>query len=665
MIFQITRTEIGAFRADFRRFVNGQPLYAHHEANCGDTLELILNIPRRMGATSVEAVFYSEDGHEKFCIPFAWKSFSGTEDEYYASFHVSDALVGLHFYSFKVESAYGTLLGGRTYENGDVCFLRGESENLKRFQLTVTNFQDSAPSWIYGTVIYHVFVDRFCRCGETPVRDDAILNLDWENGIPQYPEYPGAPLQNNMFFGGNLAGIEKKLDYFSSLGVGCLYLSPIFEAYSNHKYDTGDYMKIDPMFGGEEAFLSLLKAARARGIRIVLDGVFNHTGDDSLYFNRRGRYSSLGAYQSKDSPYYSWYRFQDFPEKYTCWWNIPILPRIHPEEPSCREYFVGENGVIAHYAKLGIGGFRLDVADELSDSFIADIRKALRQNTDDPILFGEVWEDASNKIAYGQRKKYYCGDELDGVMNYPLRTGFIEFLRYRNPSPLRYALLEVLPNAPRRIANAQMNLLGTHDTERILTALSARLRENRSNDELAVSKMTEDEYARGIALLKMAYTALATLPGSPTVFYGDEVGMQGYGDPFNRLPFPWHDINRELLEHYQAIGTLRKENEVYREGNFALLRLDEKFFAFIRFDSKTCLLTCLNLDDDSFVLPMTKKDKILFSQNAKKSEEGLRIPIGETAIVSLLHDEIHSLDGKNGFSLPSYIKRDSLFQSNH
>ena len=651
MIFQINQTEIGAFRADFRRFINGRPLYAHHAINRTDSLEMVVNLPRRMGAVSLKVVFYDADGREEFSLPMSWVSFSQGEDEYRAVFTADQESLGLHFYAFVLEGAYGTLFGGRAHEGGDIAFYTGESENLSRFQLTVTDFCDDAPSWIYGSVIYHVFVDRFRRCGDVPVRDDAILNDDWEEGIPQYPEYPGAPLANNMFFGGNLAGIEEKLDYFLSLGVNCLYLSPIFEAYSNHKYDTGDYMKIDPMFGGEEAFRSLVEAAHSKGIRIVLDGVFNHTGDDSVYFNRRGRYPSVG-----------WYRFQDFPKKYTCWWNIPILPRIHPEEPSCREYFVGENGVIAHYAKLGIGGFRLDVADELSDSFIADIRSALRANANSPILYGEVWEDASNKIAYGQRKSYYSGKELDGVMNYPLRTGLIELLRYRNPHSLRYALTEVLPNAPKRIADAQMNLLGTHDTERILTALAARLRGNRSNDELAVAKMTEEEYARGVALLKMAYTALATLPGVPTVFYGDEVGMQGYGDPFNRLPFPWHRIDRELLAHYQEIGKLRKKHEVYREGDFALLRLDENAFVFMRFDSTSCLLTCLNLGDESFTVSVSS-EAVLFSQNAKNSSSGIQIPIGGYAILSLSHADLASLDGKNGISLPSFIKRDSLFDS--
>lgn len=662
MIFQINQTEIGALRADFRRFVNGQPLYAHHSVNRGDTIEFVLNVPRRLASSKVEIVFFAEDGCEKLHLPMLWHGFDLAEDEYRASLTVENDLLGLYFYSFTVESAYGTLFGGRAKQGGDISFHTGSSEHFVRFQLTVTDFDDPAPSWIYGSVIYHVFVDRFRRCGDTPVRENAILNNDWENGIPQYPEYPGGPLENNMFFGGNLAGIEEKLDYFASLGVKCLYLSPIFEAYSNHKYDTGDYMKIDAMFGGEEAFLSLLKEADKKGIRIVLDGVFNHTGDDSVYFNRYGRYSSLGAYQSKKSPYYSWYRFQDFPEKYTSWWNIPILPRIHPEEPSCNKYFVGKKGVIAHYAKLGIGGFRLDVADELSDSFIADIRKSLRANANAPILYGEVWEDASNKIAYGQRKRYYSGHELDGVMNYPLRTGLIEFLRYKHPEPLRYALTEVLPNAPKRIADAQMNLLGTHDTERILTALAARLRGNRTNDEIAIAKMTDEEYSHGVTLLKMAYTALATLPGIPTIFYGDEVGMQGYGDPFNRLPFPWHNIDNDLLAHYQTIGRLRQENTLYREGNFALLRLDEEVLVFLRFDFSCCLLTCLNLGEEKFLLPVTQKATLLFSQNAVQKENGVYVPACESIVLSLPHQEVKVLHEKNGISLPSFLKRDPLFQ---
>lgn len=664
MNFHRNHAEIGTLRADFRRFVNGKPCYAHNAISSGDALSFSLNIPRRLGVSAIEAIFIYENQREAFRLTLNWQGFSDAEDEYTGilSEQTTHDLHGLYFYYFEAETAFGKLIGGRARENGDISFHFGMSDSVARFQLTVSDFVGEPPAWIYGSTIYHVFVDRFCRHGETCVRENAILNPDWENGIPQYPDYPGAPLKNNMFFGGNLAGIEEKLDYFVSLGVGCLYLSPIFEAYSNHKYDTGNYMKVDEMFGGDEAFQSLLLAASKKGIRIVLDGVFNHTGDDSVYFNRYGHYDSVGAYQSEASPYYSWYRFTDFPDKYICWWNIPILPRIHPEDASCREFFVGKDGVIAHYARMGIGGFRLDVADELGDSFIAEIRSAMRAHQHDAILYGEVWEDASNKIAYGVRKQYYCGKELDGVMNYPVRVGLIDFLRNHDASALRYALTEVLPNAPKRIADAQMNLLGTHDTERILTALAGRLRGNRSNEELAHARMNEDEYQKGVALLRLAYTALATLPGVPTIFYGDEVGMQGYQDPFNRLPFPWHCMDDSILSYYRQLGRLRQEMPIYKEGEFALLCLDEYRLVFVRFDESICVLTALNTAKEEYALPIDEDTRIFVSQNCHTSKGHMILDSDGAAVFTLSHASLGRLDGKNGITLPSFLRRDRMFQ---
>jgi glycosidase len=459
-----------------------------------------------------------------------------------------------------------------------------------------------------------------------------ILNTDWENGLPQYPLYPGAPLENNMFFGGNLDGVTKKLDYIASLGVNCIYLNPIFEAHSNHKYDTGNYLKIDDMFGGEEAFLRLLAEAKKRNIRIVLDGVFNHTGDDSIYFNRRGRYPTLGAYQSKDSPYYSWYDFKKFPDEYTCWWNIGILPRINTEVPSCREYFLGEDGVVAHYAKLGIGGFRLDVVDELPDSFVDGLKARLCETDQENILWGEVWEDASNKIAYGKRRRYFQGKQLDGAMNYQLRKGIIEYLRNRTTGALHYALCEVMPNAPKRVQDAQMNLFGTHDTLRILTALAGQEVGDRSNDEIALAKMSEQERALGIRRLKAAYLILATLPGVPHIYYGDEVGMEGYSDPFNRMPYPWSHPDEDLREFYRTVGAIRTKNEIYREGQFRLLRLDENLLLFTRESEQEIFLTAINPSETERTLTFSEAGNVLFGQTCGKG--GILLPAVSGAIVS-------------------------------
>lgn len=510
---------------------------------------------------------------------------------------------GLYFLRFEIETLYGKCVAIK--ERDGVRFHWLTDAAAFDFQLLISDFLYEKPSWIYGGVIYHVFVDRFFRGAETPPSDGGYLNSDWENGIPEYPPYPGAPLKNNMFFGGNLDGVRLKLPYIASFGVNCIYLSPVFRAASNHKYDTGDYMTVDEAFGGDAGLLRLVAEAEDYGIRVILDGVFNHTGDDSLYFNRYGNYDSIGAYQSKSSPYFSWYDFQNFPDQYTSWWGIKILPRINPDNPECRAYFTGDGGVIEKWMKAGIGGFRLDVADELSDDFIASIKARIAKIRPDAILYGEVWEDASCKVAYERRRAYYHGNALDGVMNYPVRNGIIRYLRYGEIEPLRYALTDVLQNAPKRIRDAQMNLLGTHDTERILTALSGEERGDMANETLACKQMTAEERAHGIALLSLAYLVLATIPGVPAIFYGDEVGMEGYGDPFNRRPFPWHRTEEKLLSVYREIGALRRRNAVYREGEFRLLHLSADLLAFVRESGSDAYVTLVSRETKScsFTLP--------------------------------------------------------------
>lgn len=557
-------------------------------------------LPRYAGAVSVFLEFYDESS--KKILKTAYLNWKSTEEQYdvYEINCISELLgVGLYFYKVVADTVYGRLFGHKA--GREIRFYRNAYKSAD-IQFSLSEFLYPAPEERYGGVIYHVFVDRFRKGKTLACRSDAVIIPDWDNGIPEYPEYPGAHLQNNTFFGGTLFGVIEKLDYIASLGVNTIYLSPIFEAYSNHKYDTGNYMKVDEMFGGDEALELLIDEAGRRGIGIILDGVFNHTGADSIYFNRYGRYSEPGAYQTKDSRYYSWYHFDNFPNKYTSWWGIEILPRINPDNPECGEYFVGDGGVISKYAKMGVVGFRLDVADELSDTFISKIKKALEREKCGSVLYGEVWEDASNKIAYSTRKKYYLGSELDGVMNYPLRTGIIEFLLRRGTGELEYALTEVMENAPKRIRDLQMNLIGTHDTERIITVLGGESGDGYTNDVLAKKKMTPQEYEKGRARLKLAYTILATLPGIPAIFYGDEAGLEGYHDPFNRRPFPWGREDMELTLHYSRLGAIRRENPVYRKGEFSLVRLDSLCLIFERREGDYKYVTVVNNSDGELSL---------------------------------------------------------------
>ena len=376
-----------------------------------------------------------------------------------------------------------------------------------------------------------------------------------------------------------------------SLSVNCLYLSPIFKAYSNHKYDTGNYLEIDEMFGGKEAFDALLKECKKRGIKVILDGVFNHTGDDSIYFNRYGKYPSLGAYQSEKSPYAEWYHFLRFPSKYECWWGIDILPRLNHTSRDCRDYFVGDGGVCEKYIKCGTGGWRLDVADELSDQFLDSFRSVVKKANKDALIIGEVWENAAEKVAYGTRRRYLRGKQLDSVMNYPTKNAIIDFIKSGNCNMLYNTVTELYSSYPRAVSDCLMNLLGTHDTERILTVLAGRSAEGHSNAELSTMRMDQSERAYGISMLKMASAIQYTLYGFPSVFYGDEAGIEGYRDPFCRMPFPWGKECNELTEHYKALGKIRKEHSVFAGGDFKVVTHNEGLFAFVRENENERIIT--------------------------------------------------------------------------
>ena len=608
--------------------------------NINDSAEIRVILPSFVGSCAIVLEIFKDDYSPFNVIEMSYQGhFNYSYDVFSAK--LTDIGVGIWYFRLNIKSPLFNLYG---YQNDcGVYISKEEYGNL--FQFSIINPSENSTETYEGGIIYHVFVDRFFKYGKVSCRDDAILRDDWDDGIPDYPEYPGAFLKNNTFFGGTLYGIIKKLDYLKSLGVSMIYLSPIFEAYSNHKYDTGDYMKVDSMFGGEAALKKLIAEAKKRNIGIILDGVFNHTGADSVYFNKFGRYKSTGAYQSMDSEYFDWYEFQNYPDKYTCWWDIEILPRINPDKTACGDFIAGKNGVIEKYMKLGVSGFRLDVADELSDDFLKRIKSKLRELNSESILYGEVWEDASNKIAYGKRKKYFLGNELDGVMNYPLRSGIISYLRDKDISPLKYALCDVMVNSPIHVRNVMMNLLGTHDTERIITALAGKPRQGKTNAELARTKLSPEELVKGAALVKQAYLILATLPGIPTIYYGDEVGLEGYSDPFNRRPFPWKNMNQELLCFYKLIGNIRKENKVYKNGDFVLNYLDNDLLVFTRSLEDDSIITAVNNSSKDIVLTLDKPGLNLI--NALRAQS-FKIMSGESVLIKTKSNNSFYIDKKPG-----------------
>lgn len=556
-----------------------------------------LRIPRSRGISEVFMHLSADGLNSQFYdkIALKWVKIDGSDDVYEVEIDLSLIGVGLYYYTYEFCDFEKSEFYGKRALNGEIFLLENRYDGA--IQLTVYKEEGKHPNWMKGGTMYHIFVDRFAKSGKFPKKESAIINDDWYNGIPQFPEYPGADVENNMFFGGDLLGIIGKLDYIKSLGVNCIYLSPIFDAYSNHKYDTSDYMKIDSMFGDEKTLDDLIFEAKSREIEIIFDGVFNHTGADSVYFNKFGNYDSLGAYQSKESPYYEWYNFEDYPNKYECWWDVQILPRVKSDTPSYKKFILGDGGVIEKWMKKGIGGFRLDVADELSDDFLKTLNSKLKGINPNGIIYGEIWEDASNKIAYETRKKYFLGNELDSVMNYPLREAIIDYVKNGNTAGLLDTFTMLYSHYPKESIDSLMNVLGTHDTDRILTVLGGENSDGYTNEQLSTKKMTDSEFKVAINRLKMAYAINATVPGIPCIFYGDEVGMQGYRDPFNRLPFPWGRENSELLGFYRKIGEIRAKEPLYKDGLFRVVRLDSSMFAFARYDQKSCIVTVVNRGD--------------------------------------------------------------------
>ena len=497
---------------------------------------------------------------------------------------------GLYFYWFR--------LGGRRAALGEDRNA-GFSDSASAYQILVYRECFATPAWFKGGIMYQIFPDRFFKSGEILVEKGKWLHRDWHE-TPEFRTNEKGKILNNDFFGGNFRGILKKLDYLQSLHVTVIYLNPIFRAFSNHRYDTGDYMQLDPMLGSEEDFAALVSECGKRGIRLILDGVFNHTGDDSRYFNKYGTYDEIGAYQSKDSKYYSWYNFRHFPDKYDSWWGIDVLPAVNENCPSYIDFITGENGVLRRWMKYPLGGFRLDVADELPDEFIAKIRSAVKSANGDAVVIGEVWEDASNKIAYSTRRKYFQGEELDSVMNYPLKDAIINFVVSGNTSLLRRTVGMLLDHYPKCVLDSLMNILGTHDTVRVLTALGGVCAYNK--EEMAVLKLSAEQRAVATERLKIAAILLYTFFGVPCIYYGDEIGMEGYSDPFCRKPFAWDLIDEDILSHYRWLGELRSRYTVFRDGDYRELYHDDNCIVFERRKGKEAVITVANLGNNKYTL---------------------------------------------------------------
>lgn len=526
---------------------------------------------------------------------------------------------GLYWYDFRYTSDYGEYFvikekGSR----GVVCAEEGEW-----WQQTVYSADYKTPDWLKGGIIYQIFPDRFFSSGKRHenVPEDRFLCSNWSRQ-PEYRQQGEKCSLGNDYYGGDLAGITQKLPYIASLGVSCIYLNPIFEAHSNHRYNTADYMKIDPMLGDENDLKELCQKASEYGISIVLDGVFSHTGDDSVYFNRAGRYQNAGAYNSENSPYSEWFKFDNFPNKYKAWWGIETLPETEEENPSFVEFIMGENGVLRHWLRHGIRGWRLDVADELPDSFLDGLRAAVKEENDDAYILGEVWEDATNKISYGTRRRFLRGAQLDSVMNYPFAGAIINFVRGEDAENLNEVVCSILENYPKCAVNLLMNHIGTHDTARAITCLVRGYDYSGDREWMSRQVLSVDEYNHGVRLLKLAAALQYTLPGVPSLFYGDEAGIQGYGDPFCRAAYPWGQENKELLAFYKKLGKMRRGYDVFSEGEYIPIFAQNGNIAYIRRAENSSILVAVNRSNEPFELSVGNEFECSTSLFGKKVKNG-------------------------------------------
>ncbi len=555
----------------------------------GERVRFTLRPPRRAAFVRAKLIAQWEfDGGRVTETDLPWVGLEGALDLFSGELCTA-GYTGLVWYSLRLERFDGT------------------REETETFQLTVYDGNETVPGWFGEGVTYQIFPDRFCRLS---VPDPAgmvggrTVHQSWEEEPVYLPDEHGE-IRNRDFFGGSLAGIRSKLPYLQSLGVETIYLCPIFEAAENHRYGAADYEKIDPMLGSEADFTALCDAAHRLGMRIMLDGVFNHTGFVSKYFNGDGFYPTLGAGQSPDSPYAGWFYFQQWPHRYASWWGIYSMPTTNKENPQWLEYITGEKGIIRHWLRLGADGWRLDVADELPDRVVHAIHAAARAEKPDALIIGEVWEDASQKVAYDVRRRHILGGHCDSVMNYPLKNALLAFLLGGNAAQFQAEMEQLRQNYPRWAFYSAMNSLGTHDTLRALTLLGTGTDgKDHDRDWRAHFAMDETQRALGVARLKLGALVLYAFPGSPTLYYGDEAGMEGFEDPFNRRTFPWGREDKGLTAYFAALGQARKGFSSLRRGELNWLRCDGRVLSFTRSLEGEALLCAVNAGDHPAVLSL-------------------------------------------------------------
>lgn len=591
----------------------------------GENVHFKITLPRYLRCSNAYLVI-QEDNNKNTCYhSMYWCGMNGDDHENWECDYIPESS-GLIWYKFAVNTSEGMKDILCMKNTGCAKFFVGNM-----WQLTVYEKDFKTPDWLKGGTMYQIFPDRFyhsekgkLECDKKLV-EDRVLRKDW-GAEPQWRPDSNGEVKNNDYFGGNLQGVIEKLDYLEELGITCIYLNPIFEAHSNHRYNTADYSKIDPYLGTEKDFKELCKKADEKGIKIILDGVFSHTGSDSIYFNKERRYDSIGAFNSYDSRYKDWYHFINWPNTYHSWWGFDTLPELEKTNVDYNDFINGENGIVRKWIKAGCAGWRLDVADELPDCFIDNLREAVKEEDPDAIVIGEVWEDASNKESYGSRRRYLLGKQLDSVMNYPFRTAILSFVRGECTSTdFCNNILSVVENYPPQVIDVLMNNIGTHDTERALTILAGEQSNGRGKEWQSETKMTPAQKEQGILLMKMAATMQYTLPGVPCLYYADEAGSEGYKDPFSRYCYPWGSENKSLIEWYKQLGKVRKENKEFKKDALLFIDAKDNIISYKRGEDIFCLFNRgYNYEDIALPEDFEKYEIILGIENLQ-TDDGLRI----------------------------------------
>ena len=542
----------------------------------GQPVRINLFVPQEMGVQEPRLRLWRDAHEPRYYTMEKIEPLNGS-DRFTVEFSLP--FTGLYFYYFDLWKDYAKVFRD---SDGNGYLSR---EDGPAWQLTVYDQDFTTPAFLRGGVLYQIFPDRFYEGVKNKPLPyaDRIYRANKTHEPYFWPNESKEGYLNMDYFGGDLEGVRQKLPYLKELGVTCIYFNPIFEAHANHRYNTADDRKIDPFLGTNEDFAKLCAEAKEAGIAIILDGVFSHTGADSLYFNKESRYGSGGAYHDPNSPYRSWY---DFSPNYACgyrsWWGFDTLPEVNENDPSYRQFICGEGGVIDYWMSMGASGFRLDVADELPDDFIEDIRKAVKRHGQDKYLLGEVWEDATNKWSYGVRRTYLLGQGLDAVMNYPFRNAVLNFVKGASGQETAAQIMSICENYPAPALHTLMNFISTHDTERAITYLAGESSEGHDRYWQSGRRLNMQQYEYGIVLLRMAYAMIFTLPGVPCIYYGDEVAMQGYRDPFNRGYFDWDSKEERVRSILRQLAQLRRSSDAFAEGSLEMLEVQQDFLHYRR-----------------------------------------------------------------------------------